>query len=127
MWARRALLATLLAALAHAGIDAAAVQPARVIGNPPASLAVDALAAELARDRIAAVAVNPGGVASDIWRTFSPAVMLCFRPLQRLLFLNTEQGAATSVAAATAVEPGGRRLPPGDALYLPPEQRVRIW
>jgi NAD(P)-dependent dehydrogenase (short-subunit alcohol dehydrogenase family) len=77
-------------------------------------------------DRIQAISVNPGGVMSDIWRTFPPAVLCVARPFCSLFFLNTQQGSATSVAAASAREPGGRRMLPGDLLYLTP-YRIPSW
>ena len=76
---------------------------------------------ELKGTGVAAVAVNPGAVASDIWRHVSPRTGCWFRPLMRLCFLTTEQGCATSVAAATAAEVGGVRLDaPGALFYLSP-------
>ncbi len=78
------------------------------------------LQADGVADRIAAIAVNPGAVNSDIWRTF-PRWCMCFaRPLMNLLFLTTSQGAATSIEAATSPRPGGWRLEPGDRVYLTP-------
>ena len=48
--------------------------------------------------RVCAFVANPGAVNSDIWRHLAFQGMI--RPILRLLFLNTEQRAATSVAAA---------------------------
>jgi retinol dehydrogenase-12 len=67
---------------------------------------------ELAGSGVEAVAVNPGAVNSDIWRHISPGTACWFRPFMRWFFLTTEQGAATSVAAATAAEVGGAYLSP---------------
>jgi NAD(P)-dependent dehydrogenase (short-subunit alcohol dehydrogenase family) len=84
------------------------------------------LRAEGLGDRIQAIAVNPGAVMSDIWRTFPPWLLCVARPFCSLFFLNTQQGSATSVAAASAREPGGRRMAPGDLLYLTP-YRIPTW
>ena len=64
----------------------------------------------LAGTGIIATAVNPGFVASDIWRGFHamPTVSMLWQLLCSALALTVEQGAATSVAAAT----GAVRLPP---------------
>lgn len=73
--------------------------------------------------KVSAVAVNPGGVNSDIWRACAPTapyVECAFRPCRRLCFLNTQQGAATSIAAACAGEVGGQLLRPGRPFYLTP-------
>jgi NAD(P)-dependent dehydrogenase (short-subunit alcohol dehydrogenase family) len=77
---------------------------------------------ELVGTGVQAVAVNPGAVNSDIWRAISPGTACWFRPFMRAFFLTPEQGSATSVAAATAVEVGGARLdaPGGALLYLSP-------
>jgi retinol dehydrogenase-12 len=89
-------------------------------------LAAIAFAAELQRrlvgTGVAAVSVNPGAVASDIWRHI-PGHMACwFRPLMAAFFLTPEQGCATSVAAATAQAlagaPGGLAAP--EPVYLSP-------
>ena len=52
--------------------------------------------------RHAAISVNPGAVASDIWRGV-PALLrrFAFDPLMALVFLNTDEGCATSVHAVT--------------------------
>lgn len=51
--------------------------------------------------RARTVAVNPGAVASDIWRGIPWIVRkLLFDPLMTLTFLNTDEGAATSIHAA---------------------------
>lgn len=48
--------------------------------------------------RVRAFAANPGAVNSDIWRSVNfPGLVI---PIFRLLFLTTEEGCATSVAAA---------------------------
>jgi NAD(P)-dependent dehydrogenase (short-subunit alcohol dehydrogenase family) len=64
----------------------------------------------LAGSGVAAVAVNPGAVNSDIWRAIRPLTACWFRPLMRLTFLTPAQGAATSLAAATEREVGGCAL-----------------
>jgi NAD(P)-dependent dehydrogenase (short-subunit alcohol dehydrogenase family) len=56
-----------------------------------------------------AVAVNPGSVASDIWRHYPEHV----RKLFKLIYIDQEQGAATSIAGAVA------KLPQG-TMYLQP-------
>lgn len=81
--------------------------------SPPGSsysaskLAMAILAAELSRrwsaDGVSGVSANPGAVNSEIWYRgqlprWCEAVI---RPIFRLLFLTSEQGSATSVAAAT--------------------------
>jgi NAD(P)-dependent dehydrogenase (short-subunit alcohol dehydrogenase family) len=71
-------------------------------------------------DVIQAIPVNPGGVYSDIWRFLPEKIMCIFRPFMKLFFLNTAQGAATSVAAAADPEPGGRRMKSGELVYLSP-------
>ena len=48
------------------------------------------------KKQIRAFAVNPGAVASDIWRSF-PSIT---QPFIQRIFLSTNQGCATSVAAA---------------------------
>jgi NAD(P)-dependent dehydrogenase (short-subunit alcohol dehydrogenase family) len=49
-----------------------------------------------------AVAVNPGAVASDIWRGVPWLLRkVCLDPLMALVFLNPDEGCATSVHAAT--------------------------
>jgi NAD(P)-dependent dehydrogenase (short-subunit alcohol dehydrogenase family) len=68
---------------------------------------------------VSAVAVNPGAVNSDIWRSIRPATACWFRPLMRLAFLTTEQGAATSIAAATAREVDGLALDPQPGARAP--------
>jgi retinol dehydrogenase-12 len=76
---------------------------------------------ELVGTGVQAVAVNPGAVNSQIWRHISPRTACWFRPFMRCFFLTPEQGAATSVAAATAAEVGGARVDaPGGVLYLSP-------
>jgi len=52
--------------------------------------------------RILSVSANPGAVDSDIWRNV-PCQSL-FKAMVQLVFLSPEQGAATSVAAATMTE-----------------------
>ena len=48
-----------------------------------------------------AVAVNPGAVSSEIWRHVWPTVRPAFDLVQKLFFLTADEGAATSVAAAS--------------------------
>eukprot|EP00929_Paragymnodinium_shiwhaense_P087710 TRINITY_DN47849_c0_g1_i1.p1 TRINITY_DN47849_c0_g1~~TRINITY_DN47849_c0_g1_i1.p1 ORF type:complete len:402 (-),score=81.68 TRINITY_DN47849_c0_g1_i1:69-1274(-) len=77
------------------------------------------LASELREKKlegIHAIAVNPGAVRSDIWRSTPKWVMPAYDALMRFMFLSTQQGCATSVAAAAAPE----SLVPKDALYLTP-------
>lgn len=64
-------------------------------------------------DRLQAVAVNPGGVMSDIWR-YMPGVLHCVaQPVGRCLLLTPAQGAATSIAGATSRDlEGGEYLSP---------------
>lgn len=59
------------------------------------------LGVRLAGTGVEAVAVNPGAVASDIWRNTPFPFTLILKPMMWLLFLTPEQGAATSIAAAT--------------------------
>ena len=56
-----------------------------------------------------AVAVNPGSVASDIWRHYPEHV----RKLFKLIYIDQQQGAATSIAGSVA------KLPQG-TIYLQP-------
>ena len=71
------------------------------------------------RGRIKAIAVNPGGVNSNIWRTFGSMALCLLRPVMGVIFLTTEQGSDTSVVAATAeVDSTGRALTSGQ--YLTP-------
>ena len=51
---------------------------------------------EKSKKQVRAISVNPGAVASDIWRSF-PAIT---QPFIQRIFLSTDQGCATSVAAA---------------------------
>jgi retinol dehydrogenase-12 len=62
---------------------------------------VGSLGERLAGTGVEAVAVNPGAVASDIWRNTPFPFTLLLKPIMWLLFLTPEQGAATSLAAAT--------------------------
>ena len=122
-----------LASVTHRLVPAAAPNWSAVLaggGRGGAQYAYSKLAAlllaarlqrELRGTGVAAVAVNPGAVASDIWRHVSPRTACWFRPLMRAFFLTPEQGCATSVAAATAAEVGGVRLDaPGALVYLSP-------
>jgi len=78
-------------------------------------------------DRIQAITVNPGGVYSDIWRTFPSYVLFFLKPIMSLFFLNTKQGSATSVAAASDYEfTGGKSILAGEFLYLTP-YRIPRW
>eukprot|EP00124_Ichthyophonus_hoferi_P001594 Ihof_evm6s87 gene=Ihof_evmTU6s87 len=47
-------------------------------------------------------AVNPGAVNSDIWRALPWYILMIAKFIFAILFLNTKQGAATSIHAATA-------------------------
>jgi NAD(P)-dependent dehydrogenase (short-subunit alcohol dehydrogenase family) len=69
---------------------------------------------------VSAVAVNPGAVLSDIWRSLPQKHVWWFRPLSRLTFLTPEQGSATSVAACTAGELQGMPLAAPARVYLSP-------
>lgn len=69
---------------------------------------------------VIAIAVNPGGVNSDIWRALGERNLCMTRPLRRMFMLNTEQGAATGIAAATEVEVSGVRFKSGQFYYLSP-------
>jgi len=73
----------------------------------------------LAGSGVAAVAVNPGAVNSDIWRAITPSTACWFRPLMRWTFLTPQQGAATSIAAATEQEVGGQALDPPSGSRVP--------
>lgn len=84
-------------------------------------------ASEGIADKLQAIAVNPGGVASDIWRTMPSSCMCWFRTFQSLFFLNTAQGAATSVAAATQRDFAGKPLGAGELLYLTPYRIPASW
>jgi len=54
------------------------------------------------RRRPRCVAVNPGAVASDIWRGVPPLVRSwLLDPIMALVFLSTDEGSATSMHAAT--------------------------
>jgi retinol dehydrogenase-12 len=83
-------------------------------------------AAEGLGDALSAVAVNPGAVASDIWRNFPAWYLAVARPLMACLFLPTTRGAATSIAAAADPALGGRPVGAGELLYLSP-YRVPAW
>lgn len=78
-------------------------------------------------ERIQAITVNPGGVYSDIWRTFPWYIMWFLKPIMSLFFLNTKQGSATSVAAASDYEfTGGKSIGSGEFVYLTP-YKVPTW
>ena len=70
-------------------------------GYATSKLALTHLAFEIQRryaaDGVMGIAVNPGAVNSDIWRNWP----VCLRPLFRVVFLTTAQGAACSIHAAT--------------------------
>jgi NAD(P)-dependent dehydrogenase (short-subunit alcohol dehydrogenase family) len=66
---------------------------------PASKLAAVLFTAELNRrygDKVLSVAVNPGGVNSDIWRGVNPVVRWLFK----LIYLTNEQGCSTTLAAA---------------------------
>jgi len=50
---------------------------------------------------VSVLLAHPGACYSDIWLTLRPAFLRNFNPLLKALFLTTEQGAASSVLAAT--------------------------
>lgn len=85
---------------------------------PPSKLATLLFAKELnsrfgaenSKTRVRAFSVNPGAVASDIWRSF-PVIT---QPFIQRIFLSTEQGCATSVAAAVG------EFEASDDVYLQP-------
>ena len=64
-------------------------------------------------------AVNPGAVNSDIWRNIEKASPLLFKyavqPAFRSVYLDTDQGSVTSVAACVVAT-----LDPATSLYLQP-------
>ena len=60
--------------------------------------------------RVAAVAVNPGAVDTDIWRFVPTPLTYITAPLFRLAFLTPAQGALTTLYAATAPPPPDGRL-----------------
>lgn len=68
-------------------------------------LAMLLLASELNRrcagSGVIAVGVNPGAVASDIWRSMPALLSAVMAPMKRHCFLTPAQCAATSLAAAT--------------------------
>ncbi|KAJ8601631.1 hypothetical protein CTAYLR_008909 [Chrysophaeum taylorii] len=66
-------------------------------------------------DRIPAVAANPGAVSTEIWRYTPAFARPLFDLVARSIFLTPDQGAATSVHAATCALP-----PATDALYFAP-------
>jgi len=68
-----------------------------------------------AKDGVASVAVNPGAVNSDIWRTTHPAIMPAWKKFMGLIFLTPEQGSATSLVAAEMKAPEE-----DDLVYLSP-------
>ena len=72
----------------------------------------------LAGTRVVATAVDPGFVASDIWRALHgmPAVGTAWRALCAAFALTVDQGAAVSAAAAVAPRPTMEE----EALYLQP-------
>ena len=72
----------------------------------------------LAGTRVVATAVNPGFVASDIWRVLYglPAVGVIWRALCAGFALTVDQGAAVSAAAAAAALPAAEE----ESLYLQP-------
>lgn len=85
-------------------------------------LAAVSFAAELQRrltgTGVTAVAVNPGAVASDIWRHVPPLHGCWFRPLMSVAFLSSEQGCESSIAAAAS--PLSAEYAAPHAVYLSP-------
>lgn len=75
------------------------------------------------RDGVTSITLNPGPVNSDIWRSFlfEPLRSL-FKTLASVVFLNTDQGASTSIAAAT--DPLYENS--GDLIYLTPFQKYKL-
>eukprot|EP01138_Halocafeteria_seosinensis_P015035 gb/GECG01015347.1/.p1 GENE.gb/GECG01015347.1/~~gb/GECG01015347.1/.p1 ORF type:complete len:328 (+),score=24.24 gb/GECG01015347.1/:1-984(+) len=60
-----------------------------------------------------ALSVHPGSVNSNIWRTFPSMVLSIARPVFNVCFLSNEQGAYTSICAATDPKlQGGEYLVP---------------
>jgi NAD(P)-dependent dehydrogenase (short-subunit alcohol dehydrogenase family) len=87
-----------------------------VTSYPSSKLALAYLAFELpARTGVAAVAVNPGAVMSDIWRWMKPTLVNKVKKgVMSCLFLTPAQGSVTSVYAATA------DVPSEETMYLSP-------
>lgn len=68
--------------------------------------------------KVTAVAVNPGAVRSDIWRGVPQLVLTyVYDPFMALFFLDTTEGAATTLAAATE---SFTAPPPHGVWYLSP-------
>lgn len=99
-----------LGSVTHRLVRAAPSWPAVIEGRGPrgsqyalSKLAAVAFAFELQRrlvgTGVSAIAVNPGGVASDIWRHVKGYTRCVLRPLMACAFLTTEQGSRTSVMA----------------------------
>ena len=78
-----------------------------------AKTALVLLAAALRTRGVHAVAVNPGAVASDIWRYLPTPISQLWGIVGRLAFLTTREGAVPAVHAAAA-------SPPPPQLYLTP-------
>ena len=72
--------------------------------------------------RVAAVAVNPGAVNTDIWRHIPTLFTYITAPLFHLMFLTPKQGALTTTYAATATPPPDGRLD-----YLTPYTSFERW
>jgi len=68
---------------------------------------------------VTAIAVNPGAVNSDIWRNITACTACWFRPFMRLTFLTPEQGAATSIAAASESKLGSTPLDSPNVEHTP--------
>lgn len=68
---------------------------------------------------VTTVVVNPGAVDSDIWR--SSGCQAIFSRVRRMLFLDTNEGALTTLAAAFAPA-----TPPSQPLYLSPYWVPRV-
>lgn len=61
---------------------------------------VESVTTSKCRTRIRAMSANPGAVRSDIWRHVPRGVMWLYDMVMRLLFLDVEEGCASSVHAA---------------------------
>lgn len=69
---------------------------------------------------VTSLCVHPGAVNSDIWRSTPSYISWLTKPLFKAVFLTTEQGCSTSVAAATMPSVHAKKL-----IYLSPYRGVR--